>query len=547
MKTYTALTIGPIYKTISRMKKVREIWGASYIFSKFMRLIIKELLGSIDKSDFLVPYIDDELVNNKEKYKGIGFFHDRLIFQTPADQNGLEILNSAIEKALNIISADIKNDLKTPVSQEDIVDFLKAYLLYYSIEIKLQEDENPILKISPYLDTLELRERIPPVESLQTPNYLIAYLLKHGKTLRYDADHIKKKKGGCVAYSFPSIPQITIDDILKKHPDLEKKIIDIFQEECQEKIPEDQLLTKIEKILKEKNDSLNLKPYHKYIAIVQADGDNMGKEIELAFEKDRTKGLGKFSENLIKFAKKASEDIVKYGGHPIYIGGDDLLFFAPVFTELEKDKQEVTIFDLIDTLDSSFKNAFSDALANPSLSFGLSITYYKYPMAEALENAYTLLTYKAKKIGKEKDAIAVELIRHSGQSFAFSLSKKQKSYTLFKNLLKNNLTEGEESVKIPHALQHKLAILEQTVDTLLQSGDNLDNFFENFFNEEIHKEKFDRGLQDVQKLLFELYHEMTPQQKELCDLQKNDYHIKTPAVYMLFSLLSTIKLLRGDA
>ena len=110
MKTYTALTIGPIYKTISRMKKVREIWGASYIFSKFMRLIIKELLGSIDQSDFLVPYIDDELVNNKEKYKGIGFFHDRLIFQTPADQNGLEILNSAIEKALNIISEDIKGE-----------------------------------------------------------------------------------------------------------------------------------------------------------------------------------------------------------------------------------------------------------------------------------------------------------------------------------------------------------------------------------------------------------------------------------------------------
>ncbi len=39
---YIALTIGPIYKTLSSAKKTRELWGGSYIFSYIMKQIISE-------------------------------------------------------------------------------------------------------------------------------------------------------------------------------------------------------------------------------------------------------------------------------------------------------------------------------------------------------------------------------------------------------------------------------------------------------------------------------------------------------------------------
>lgn len=43
--TYTALTIGPIYKTFSDAKRTRSVWAASYFFSWFIRRILEEALN----------------------------------------------------------------------------------------------------------------------------------------------------------------------------------------------------------------------------------------------------------------------------------------------------------------------------------------------------------------------------------------------------------------------------------------------------------------------------------------------------------------------
>ncbi|MDR2511860.1 MAG: hypothetical protein LBC89_05325, partial [Bacteroidales bacterium] len=36
MNTYTAISIGPIYKTLTMARKPLEIWAASYLFSYLM-------------------------------------------------------------------------------------------------------------------------------------------------------------------------------------------------------------------------------------------------------------------------------------------------------------------------------------------------------------------------------------------------------------------------------------------------------------------------------------------------------------------------------
>src|SRR5690606_32717211 len=108
--------------------------------------------------------------------------------------------------------------------------------------------------------------------------------------------------------------------------------------------------------------------------------------------------------------------ISSYGGVPVYIGGDDALFFAPVRYG-EKD-----IYMLIDQIDEAFHKSLTEAgISNkPSLSVGISIAYYKHPLVENLERSRDKLFGKAKnfqfKNGK-KNAVACLVQKHSGHQF----------------------------------------------------------------------------------------------------------------------------------
>ena len=59
----------------------------------------------------------------------------------------------------------------------------------------------------------------------------------------------------------------------------------------------------------------------------------------------------KVSDALLEYGKKACEKIKSYGGLPIYAGGDDLLFIAPV------NGKNNNIFGLIDEIDKLYADA----------------------------------------------------------------------------------------------------------------------------------------------------------------------------------------------
>jgi len=173
-----------------------------------------------------------------------------------------------------------------------------------------------------------------------------------------------------------------------------------------------------------------LKSFHKYICIVQADGDNVGKAVTHTGLTDGQ--VKKISEALLEFGKSANKTIKEFGGFPIYAGGDDLLFIAPVVGH-----DNHNIFELLEKLNSESFGSVKDAIDNchlkveegekagteihASLSFGVSITYYKYPLYEALESARNQLFGKAKKIDG-KNAIVVEWRKHSGGAFHMEMS-----------------------------------------------------------------------------------------------------------------------------
>jgi len=423
--TYIALTIGPIYKTLSSAKKTRELWGGSYLFSYIMKQIISEF----KEREFVVPYIKNETIFNAGNE--VGLFHDRFIFE--AKEGDKEALEKVIDEVLKTLSANMKI----------AYDFLKAYLQISVIEKKLKDGENPILELSPYLDTAELFLTV----SQYKENPLTKVLKGDNSFLTKDAFGEKKR--------FPSLPLIALHDMLKDNPEIKSLLHDDDEESIYE------------------NRDYAFKNYHKYYAIVHADGDSMGKVVQGLKGKE---AFQDFSKKLFNYCNNAHDIITAYGGETIFAGGDDLLFFAPVVSG------EKTIFTLCDEISNDFNKEFEGTEA--TLSFGVAIQYHKYPLYEALEKSRSLLFADAKS-GK-KNNIAFSVTKHSGQTFKAVIQKGEKElYENFK-LFSSNISGGEGIDNFLHSLHHKIESNKVVLAEISNSKERLTNFFDNYFNKEVH-------------------------------------------------------------
>jgi len=305
-------------------------------------------------------------------------------------------------------------------------------------------------------------------------------------------------------------------------------------------------------LLKDEKIKEKFKPYHKYIAIVQADGDGFAKHLESIGSNEAK--IKEFSQNIFKFADKSRELIEENGGAVIIAGGDDLLFFAPIVAN------DNNIFELIDKIDKEFTNHF-DVEHGLSMSYGVSISYYKFPLQEALTMANKALFEEAKKskwvnykaelsiLDKdfdslklpEKNAIHLNIRKHSGQSHLLTLRKDTELYKLFKKLLKAEL-EPNEDLHLPHALHHSLKKTEKVIEAL--DIENIEHFFTNQFDEDVHKTTHKVALRAVEDILRHLKNGDEDCLRLRQDKDKNYFLPKTTQI--LFEILSTIKLLRGD-
>ena len=131
---------------------------------------------------------------------------------------------------------------------------------------------------------------------------------------------------------------------------------------------------------------------------------------------DKDEDITAFSKACLVYDKKAAEMIGAFRGMTIYAGGDDLLFLSPI-----EGKEGKSIFALCGEINRTFQAEVRAAFAGrekiltniPTISFGVVVRYYKYPLYEALAGARTLLAYVKGKT--EKNAIAVQVEKHSGQ------------------------------------------------------------------------------------------------------------------------------------
>lgn len=518
---YTAITIGPIYKTLQSVKSTKAIWAASYMFSYLMKEIIKKV--GFDKNDVVLPFYEG---NDLTDITGVGLFPDRLIVKNEI-HNLQKNIDEVIEDFAKKVCSDIAPNKKKEEAfiEKDVIDYLKEYLRIYHLEIELDDKDNVILEVNKYLDTLELKQA-----TLSKAN--IDYLDKFFEEKYYN--FLVTSEFDISERRFPSTIEIANAELkdlnLRSYNSYVKTHIVNGKNKTKDDTDNQQAF--IDAIKEEPIFKGSYRNYQKYISVVQADGDNIGAFIKQLYqERNPQEIIKRFSRNLLSFSKESVQLINDYQGTPIYAGGDDLLFIAPVAhtsNEDEKIRIQKSIFTLIDEIDKLFHKYFTgynedgfdfesiinNSVKKPSMSYGVSISYYKFPLNEALNEGVNQLFNIAKQTCK-KDAVSYAVLKHSGHYFGTTFHKAQPSYKSFNTLLKQKVENGEYIKGLAYKLEPQQSVFYGIAKVEVDEVRNrmFDNFFKNNFNESIHTQKVNNDivlipfLENLKQLFKDVYTE----------------------------------------
>ncbi len=513
--TYTALTIGPIFDTISRAKRTRSIWAASYFFSMVIKEILRSMINSGKKDKIILPFREDIYDSNY----GSGLYADRLYFKGITKDE----LQNAVNTQIKFFADDLNN--QKICTENEALSFLNKYLNLHIVEFTLTNDEletikasidtnglsnNSVLKIlNQLLDNKELNKRY--VFDFDN-DYIIDYLsLKWSANTALKINAFSQNSGRY----FTSIGEIATVDLKEKYKNKYSAALQKdFKNDDLEFIDE---LSKAKKKDADGNYVSIIEDYHKYYAVLYADGDNIGDLLRSVANDDAA--LQTFSKLLLDFGLKAEETIANFGGSGIYLGGEDILAFLPVANKAED--QIKTLAELIKNLDKDFNDTlvqYAKKIGNiktPTLSYGIMLSYYKFPIQEAMSQAYEQLEIckKNRNLFPDKNGIAIRFQKHSGSFMECYIDKnKWKSSILVYRLLTRHLNAPDKKDILNGLIQRlRDGVFFSTFMEAVRNN-QIDAFFENFFNEAIHQKK----------------QSFTDFFKELVKVQKDDYLTQNP-------------------
>lgn len=492
---YTAITIGPIGKTLAKARSVKSFWTASYLFSWIMR----KLLEKLPKENFeiLSPYRAGKDVLG-EISKKVGLFPDRLFAKGELEEKEFkrikrEIFGELAEKFKNAFQ-DEKDDIARKIDTEsdpkrkreleeiksrysnaaskgeDIRKYLENYLSISSITVELSSDCSILEQLNKYLDTQELFNKA----STQTEeDYMEMFI---------EAPNNPFLKAYSQDRAFPSTSEIAVSGWEQNPPKDENGEVEYSK-------------------LTSKKGFRNC---YKYLAVIKADGDGFGtyiKELKVDEEKEikengeKENELTRFTKSFFEFSVEVANELIqKTKAIPVYIGGDDLFLFAPVLEgNVEKD-----VFNLIKEIDDLFiQKEIGEGL---SMSYGVSIFYYKSPMSEAIDIADSMLRKakeekEEKEKEKKKDTVAISIQKHSGQKIEFLLpckhsTDKCKQETGLYKKATELIRAFKEDDSMLNSLIYWIEDMYETIftDEVTLYQERINAVFDNFFDEEIHKE-----------------------------------------------------------
>lgn len=532
---YITITIGPIVETLLAAQKTRELWAASYFLSYLARKLTAAFAGDgKDTVKVLLPATD--LLEAPNHY-GAGLYPDRIYLEILPEnsEKAFTVVQDICERVINQIAADMHKDLTenskpgkesispNPFTKSDCRNCLRSYLKLYASELEISDEENIVFALSNRADMLDQQPRILPVRTVVTntdhgpaafpvdkegrsPMQRLFFLANWSFLFK---DGFQRGEGIPHKRAFDSMIEVGSRELAAFDPEAYKQII---QEEIVQKADGDEqvtlepdeeaIISKFRERIKAANGRTRLQDYHKYVAIVHADGDNIGKIIA-AIGKETSKILD-FSKDLLEFASDATRIVTEYGGAPIYMGGDDMLFLAPVCNPTSGDaSKRQHVFQLIRDLDQRFSilaNKYREAIEDyyekeatpqekrffPTISYGMSIAFYKYPLYESKNMSYDLLN-QVKKNHEGKNAVKVALHKHSGHLIQFTIPKDAGTgvWDGFIDFLDKRNTNGS----FLNSFTYKLETVRPIIERIATDPVRLKQFFRNNFNENYNSNK----------------------------------------------------------
>jgi len=504
--TYYALTTGPILETIFRAKSTRAIWTASYSFSYLIKQIMIKYSDGRGFERFIMPYAAVKgIMFNHDNHTGL--FPDRIIWYANETEQFSEF-QAISETVIKEFALSVWNDIQqyqianheiltsaTKFSDSGLEEFLLNYIKCYALKIDLQESDNPILKISTYLDSLELSpQSIGEQGHSLFFNWLeLRFKGQYRNFLVKDA-YADKLAQGIDTVRFDSVIEIATaelgDQLFSQsksnywstyggdESDIYNRLFDSSGKE--------------------------IKRYHKYAAVLQADGDNMSKILGALFQNNialpTAEKLNAFSSFLFEYSIAVVKLIESYGGVAVYIGGDDILAILPVVYN------DDSVFKLIQSIDAAFyKILYSNeqlvtALQNikekPSMTYGIAIGYYKHPLAELIKESHHQMSVLGK---SRKNAIAYKLTKHSGtiitdcfQQHGYNGKNNEQNgllplYIELRKALLAPSANDTDGLKFISSIQFKLSLNKPIIINIIDDDVNFNSFFDNNFNEKVHQ------------------------------------------------------------
>ena len=442
MRNYAAITIGPIIETISNVSTPGALWCASGIFSNLASDLCERILENIPDAKIVSPAYEKGF-----KCKdGIGRWHDRIFFHCRLNTDELyEKLEQIAEQAKSQLAHNVCKAIETENNKE-AEEYIRKYIqinwLTAPQDIAEADEKNCILNLSKYLDSVELSAGFSSDESASPLTKLFV-----GKK---DAGNYYIKN----CWLIPEGEKIQLKDE-------DNKIRDIASIANPER----------------KTDK---KKIRSYFAIVQSDGDGMGKCLESCKSAD---DVEEFSSACIKYTEEAAELIGKYGGLTVYAGGDDLLFLAPL--EGYNGENILSVCKKITEVFDRHFGTFSEksGCLAPTLSFGVSINYTSSPLYEAVKEVVPLLMCDAK--SEPKNKIAVSVHKHSGQSVKFVAPNRWGENTPLgelEKLVSKNIAATNDTDEILKSALYALDTFSVSYELCRSQNVDTRDFFKNTFD-----------------------------------------------------------------
>lgn len=209
----------------------------------------------------------------------------------------------------------------------------------------------------------------------------------------------------------------------------------------------------------------------------------MGAVLEQMKTKEQ---IQEFSKMCIHISETAYEIVKEYGGYMIYAGGDDLLFLIPLLSSDHKKSFLMLLYELSNNFNNTVMEKWKGFNLDPmpSLSFGVSIQYEKYPLYEALQQANDMLFQYAKnreKCKEKRDTVAISLQKHSGQALILEWNSFSDIYKELEEFF-----DTEIDAELMSSVYRLLHLYKNSLEFALESKkkEHIEALFDNIFDHE---------------------------------------------------------------